>query len=149
MSEKKPKPIVRVADPDSVIGRLRLEAKKLYQLNKIFQSVLPKSLINHVTLATIRDGLLVVSADSPIWATNMRFEAPSIMKKLKKLDNFPAINEIKLIQSRTAHARITTIKKDETRFASEPVRDLLTKQASTIKNRKLQDALHRLAKNIR
>jgi hypothetical protein len=149
MSENEPKPIVSAADPASVIGRLRLEAKKNYKLNKIFQSVLPEFLINHIALATIRNDLLVVSADSPIWATNMRYEMPNILSKLTQLDNFPEINEIKIIQSRTANARVTIIKKEQIPIASESVRDLLTGQASTLKNRKLQNALRRLAKNIK
>ena len=149
MSDNKPKPIESAADPDSVIGQLQLKAKRLHQLNKIFQSALPEFLTNHITLATLKDGLLVACADSPIWATNMRYETPGVLHKLKQLNNFPQIDEIKLIQSRTADAQVTNIKKEQAQFVSESVRNLLTEQASTLKNRKLQNALHRLAKNIK
>ena len=149
MSVNKPKPIVNAADPASVIGQLRLEAKRLDQLNKIFQSALPEFLTDHITLATIKDGLLVAFADSPIWATNMRYETPSILKKLKQLENFPEIDEIKLVQSRTANTQVSNTKREKVQPASESVRNLLTKQASTLKNRKLQSALRRLAKNIK
>ena len=93
--------------------------------------------------------MLVAFADSPIWATNMRYETPDVLNKLKQLNNFPEIHEIKVIQSRTAGVEITNVKKEQAQFVSESVKNLLTDQASTLKNRKLQDALHRLAKNIK
>jgi hypothetical protein len=147
MSEKKLKPLVSAAHPSSLIGQLQIQAKELNQLNIIFQSALPEFLVNHVALATIRDGLLVAFADSPIWATNMRYEIPSVLAKLRQLNNFPEINQIKLIQSRTTDSGGTSIKKEQTRLMSESVRDLLTKQASTLKNEKLQNALKKLTKH--
>ena len=147
MSDNKPKPIESAADPASVIGQLQLKAKRLHQLNKIFQSALPEFLTNHITLATLKDGLLVAFADSPIWATNMRYEIPGILNKLKQLDNFPKINEIKLIQSRATDARVTSINKEKLELISESTSNLLTKHASNLKNKKVQNALHRLAKN--
>ena len=149
MSDNKPKPIENAADPASVIGQLQLKAKRLHQLNKIFQSALPEFLTNHITLATLKDGMLVAFADSPIWATNMRYETPDVLNKLKQLNNFPEIHEIRVIQGRTAGAQVTNVKKEQAQFVSESVKNLLTDQASTLKNRKLQDALHRLAKNIK
>ena len=79
----------------------------------------------------------------------MRYETPDVLNKLKQLNNFPEIHEIKVIQSRTAGVEITNVKKEQAQFVSESVKNLLTDQASTLKNRKLQDALHRLAKNIK
>ncbi len=147
MSDNRPKPIVIAANQNSVVGQLRLKAKRLNQLNKIFQSTLPESLTSHITLANIKDDLLVAFAESPIWATNMRYEIPGVLNKLKQLDNFPKINEIKLIQSRTTDARVTSINTEKLEMISESTSNLLTKHASTLKNKKLQNALHRLAKN--
>ena len=147
MSDNKPKPIVIAANQNSVVGQLRLKAKRLNQLNKIFQSTLPESLTNHITLANIKDELLVAFADSPIWATNMRYEIPGILNKLKQLETFPKISEIKLIQSRATDARVTNINKEKLELISESTSNLLAKHASTLKNKKLQNALHRLAKN--
>ena len=149
MSDNKPKPIESAADPASVIGQLQLKAKRLHQLNKIFQSALPEFLTNHITLATLKDGVLVAFADSPIWATNLRYETPDVLNKLKQFNNFPEIHEIKVIQSRSAGVQVTNVKKEQAQFVSESVKNLLTDQASTLKNRKLQNALHRLAKNIK
>lgn len=149
MSDNRPKPIVTAANQNSVIGQLRLKAKRLSQLNKIFQSVLPEFLTNHITLANIKDDLLVAFADSPIWATNMRYEIPGILNKLKKLDNFPKVNGVKLIQSRTTDTRGAGRNKEKLELISESTSNLLTQHASTLKNKKLQNAMHRLAKNIK
>ncbi len=106
-------------------------------------------MIGHVSLATIRDGLLVACADSPTWATNMRYDSPEILQKLKNLKEFPEVHSIKLIQSRGGQSKEIKRNQEKPKLLSEEVRDLLLQQSAVLKNKRIQNSLRKLAKNIK
>lgn len=149
MKKTKPKSISQIANPDSIVAGLQNKAQKLILLDKIFQSCVPKPMIGHVSLATIRDGLLVACADSPTWATNMRYDSPEILQKLKKLKEFPEVHSIKLIQSRGRQSKEIKRNQEKPKLLSEEVRDLLLQQSTVLKNKRIQNSLRKLAKNIK
>lgn len=148
MKQTKLKSISKAADPDSTIARLQTKALELRRLDRVFRSCLPKSLADHVSLATIRNGLLVACADSPMWATNIRYDTPRILIKLAQTNDFPEVHDIKLIHSRTSLSLRNNRKHERPNVLSEQTKDLLSQQASVVKNRKLKNSLNKLAKNI-
>ena len=69
-------------------------ARYLTQLNSIFLNVLPKDIAPHCRLLNVKGNVLIVSADSGIWATRVRMIAPELLLGLKQLPEFAGIERV-------------------------------------------------------
>ncbi len=74
-------------------------ARQNERYQQLVNNRLSAPLKEHCQVATLRDGVLVLLADSPVWAARLRFEAPAL---LKQLEAEPALCGLKTIQVRVS-----------------------------------------------
>lgn len=60
-------------------------ARALLALEAELRELLPEPLNTHCRLLAVRDETLVLAADSPVWASRLRFHAPLLVKQLSRL----------------------------------------------------------------
>lgn len=63
--------------------RLLHKADQLERLQDRLQQWLPPALVPHVQLANLREGRLVLTADSSIWASKLRYLSPDLLRQLQ------------------------------------------------------------------
>ena len=68
----------------SQYSRLVSRARSLMALETHLQELLPETLKTHCRLLALREGTLVLAADSPVWATRLRFHAPQLVKQFNR-----------------------------------------------------------------
>jgi hypothetical protein len=65
------------------IAGLAERAAATDRLRRRIQALVPAELASHVTGANIRGRRLVILVDGPAWASRLRFEAPSLRRRLE------------------------------------------------------------------
>ncbi len=65
------------------VERLLDKVVVLQQLNDQLQAFLEPSLAAHCQVANLRDGCLVIMADSAAWATRLRYDFPDLLSRLR------------------------------------------------------------------
>lgn len=68
----------------SQYSRLVSQARALMALETRLQALLPEPLKAHCRLLAVRGDILVLAADSPVWAARLRFHAPQLVKQLNR-----------------------------------------------------------------
>jgi len=83
MSHDLQQAITHVLQQDSkVLDKLFHKLKLLKQLSQILGNYLGEKLANHCTVASFEKGCMIVITDNAIWATQFRFQIPSLIPKL-------------------------------------------------------------------
>lgn len=115
---------------------------RLRELEALLQKHLPSPLSQHVTLAALRDGCLVIQADGAAWSAELRYKGPEILAHLRSDPEFAGIRSI----------RVRNIKKVSARSTNPPRACLsrrsamaLEEQAACTENGALREVLMRLA----
>ncbi|MCP4041693.1 MAG: DUF721 domain-containing protein [Gammaproteobacteria bacterium] len=92
------------------------QAGYLEQVNRSLQIYLEPALRGHCIVANIRKETLVLQADSPAWASRLRFLGPSILQNLSRNFGWENVSRTKVIvrppdytssQSRSRQPRIS------------------------------------------
>ena len=94
---KSPTRIGNLVAADPVLQRLLARARALQQIDAVVKTWLPEKLSEKVTVAVVRDNVLVLSAESPVWATRLRYEVPTV---LEKASQHPELNHLKQVEVR-------------------------------------------------
>ncbi|MDX1497063.1 MAG: DUF721 domain-containing protein [Salinisphaeraceae bacterium] len=68
---------------DALTVRLLDKASQLQRLQSRLQEWLPAPLHEHVQLANIREGRLILTADSNAWASKLRYLSPDLLQRLQ------------------------------------------------------------------
>ena len=63
-------------------SRLLAQARLLADLDIQLQTLLAPPLQQHCRVLALREPVLVLAADSPVWAARLRFHAPQLIRKL-------------------------------------------------------------------
>jgi hypothetical protein len=63
-------------------GQLLSRAQELLALDAHLRQLLPPPLNEHCSVLNIRDAALVLAADSPVWASRLRYYSPQLVKQL-------------------------------------------------------------------
>lgn len=155
------KPLNEQIDPKFVV-----QAKKLSEFTHLLHKILPVECRNHVEVANIRQKILVLITDSPVWTTRLRQLSPRILQYIH--DNsakFDACikegsadcssNGAPIIHHIQISTRYHTKKADEQRSSSSKHRhtpqiskktaELLSQSANSIDDPKLKKALLKIA----
>lgn len=74
--------ISRIIATASALSGLLAHARLLQELQLLVTSILPAPLRNHVRVANVHNGTLILNADSPVWATELRFRSNEILNSL-------------------------------------------------------------------
>ena len=59
------------------------QAKKLTQITQMLHNILPIECRNHVQVANIRQQILMLITDSPVWTTRLRQLSPQILQYIR------------------------------------------------------------------
>ena len=94
---KTPTRIGTLVAADPVLQRLLARARALQQLDEVVKTWLPEKLAEKVKVAVVRDGVLVLCAESPVWATRLRYEVPTV---LEKASQHPELSHLKAVEVR-------------------------------------------------
>ena len=141
-----PKPLFKYLNrKKDGVADLVTKARFMGKLNQEFLKNIPAPINLHVQLAYINGSKLHVIADSPAWATKLRFMSSHLIPTLKKnIQYFQYVNEISIttkpLTEKSDNRRIT-----RTRHLSLEAKNCLENMASGIDNEKLQRSLRRLA----
>lgn len=83
MPEPKPQRLDQVLTaPTGRLGAITSHARRLAELDALVRLCLGDELAAHCRLADLRSGRLVLAADTPAWATRLRYHTPEIRQKL-------------------------------------------------------------------
>ena len=112
-------------------------------LDSIIQDLLPSPLKEHCRVLSVRDTVLVLAADSPVWAARLRFHSPRLVKQL--------VNN-KTVKLRTVQVRVRpadippeSVKRPVKPVLSEDSSIALEQAARGVRDPELKAALFRLA----
>ncbi|MFQ5488044.1 MAG: DUF721 domain-containing protein [Gammaproteobacteria bacterium] len=83
-------------DHGGAFGRLRERCEQLKQLDRLVRKHLPEALREHCRVANLRDGELVLQTESPAWSAMLRYQLPSLLKRLQAVDGIPPLHHIRL-----------------------------------------------------
>ncbi|GMR08939.1 MAG: hypothetical protein BMS9Abin26_1949 [Gammaproteobacteria bacterium] len=144
---KKPKPLRDVvANKGHQAGSLQAilrNAHRLEQLDSILKRYLQTPLYNYIQLANYREGILILLAPSPVWASRLRHMLPQLRQNLLRQSRFKDLRDI---QVRIAPLQRNT---DACRSANHSLSPesaaILEQSADTIQDPALKSALQRLA----
>lgn len=84
------------------VGRLVAELDVRQSLTDQLRAVLAEEEAGHYAVGRLDGTLLVVHARSASWATRLRFRAPELLPRLRRLKDFAAVEEIRVRTAATA-----------------------------------------------
>ena len=133
--------------PGNQLTKLMAKVNKLNELNQYLSDILPLKLAKHCKIANFTGDELVLVVDNSTWATRIRYMSPDLVEKFREIPELQQINSIKTIIR-------ADIKKDN-KQQEEATKPQLSKEnaqfilsvAKNIKDKKLKEALLRLAEN--
>ncbi|MEM7283756.1 MAG: DUF721 domain-containing protein [Pseudomonadota bacterium] len=74
------------------LGALAKRAGEMDQLTQIVRAVLPNPLGDHIIAVNVRNETVFVVADSPVWASRIRFYSQEILDKVETTHPDPVGN---------------------------------------------------------
>ena len=134
-----------LATRDSGLHSLLERAKHLQLLTQALRDSLAPPLAEHVTVANLREYTAVVTTDTPAWLTQLRYQAPVILRALQGL---PGLQNLQKVQFKIQPA-------SETPPAAPPRRATLSSSSAQClksaalgtENDELAEALYRLSQH--
>jgi hypothetical protein len=85
-----------LAGGGEALERLLERAQLLADLNRRLRRHLPPALADHVSVANVRDGVLVLQTSSAEWRTRVHFLAPRLIEALRAESAVPSVTEIRI-----------------------------------------------------
>lgn len=73
-----------IASPTGGVKALLDQLAKIQSLNNTLQSKLNPSLSKHCRVINLRKSTLVIAADTPAWATKMRFQQSDLLSHFRQ-----------------------------------------------------------------
>ena len=136
------------------------QANALTRLSLLLHNILPIECRDHVQVANVRQQMLILITDSPVWTTRLRQLSPQILRyihqnttkfnacfgKLKSSQN-PVIHHVQIstrFHSNTSSSH--TIKNIHKPVISKKTLELLSQSAEDISHLPLKNALLKLAR---
>lgn len=97
MGTSSPKHITNLLSPGpGLLGTIINQIQFLKQLCQAVRSHLPSPLDQHCRVAAVRQTTVVVHADSPAWATRLRYLAPALAASLRDQPGYSWVRDIKI-----------------------------------------------------
>ena len=126
------------------VAELITHAKEVDKLYKQFQILLDPSLKDHVRLSNMRPDTLILTVESPVWASKLRYMGSVL---LQKMNNNPHIfKNISNIEIKVQPSKKSVAKTPITpRYLSENAASCIQEMANSIDNSDLKKALNKLA----
>jgi hypothetical protein len=121
-------------------------ARKLARLGRWLHQHLPEPLNTQTKILNLRNQILILSTNSPVWATRLRYLAPELLSQLAQETS---LNILKIqIKSRPTYAETSKsfVKKQKPALSSMSAA-IISQTAADINHPGLSGALQRLAAN--
>jgi len=123
------------------------KAQQHTQLLELVKSLSPENFRSHLVVAEQKQNILVLVADSPIWASRYRFSSPALLSKLKAQNYF----FIKVIVSVSLYKQASLATSEKKKIERSPIpkkeAQALEAMAQNIENPALKAALLNLTKH--
>ena len=139
-----PRQVGSLLQKDGALKLLLSEANRFTRLGRRLSGQLPAEFVPHTKLAALRDGCLVLLADTPAWATRLRYATPQILQQLSLCQEFASVKSIRVRVLRPDAPSGQTGRRNA---MTVPATTALLRQASVTKDCRLRAALERLARN--
>ena len=113
------------------------------------RALLPSEQAEHFEVANVRGRRLVVHASNASWATRLQFKVPELLQKLRVLQDFAAIDEVRIRATRQSGSPTTSLE-DAVHSARPPspsAREALLALADDCDYGELKSAILRLAQH--
>jgi len=125
--------------------QLLSRARKLMALDAHLHALIPPPLNEHCSVLSIRDGTLMLAADSPVWAARLRYYTSQLVKQLSGRQT---------VTVRTVRIRVHPPEKPFVARRRQPASRLTSRNATLLRQAAgsvtdpgLKSALLRLARN--
>lgn len=127
------------------VAELVTHARQLGHLSSIVQAMLEPALANHCQLAHFDGSRMVLVADSPVWASRLRFSINTLLSQLRQYSNkFHALSQIE-VQVKPILPSIPAPATTKRELSAQAAH-CLAESAEGIEDPALKQALQRLAR---
>jgi hypothetical protein len=72
-----------ISEPSGEVKSLLDQLSKINQLNQLVTGLLNKSLAKHCRVINLRQNILVIATDSPLWLNKIRFQLPDLIEEIR------------------------------------------------------------------
>jgi hypothetical protein len=124
-------------------SRLLAQARLLGNLDGQLQALLTPPLQQHCRVLALRDSVLVLGADSPVWAARLRFHAPQLIRQFS-LPQSVRLRTIR-VRVRPPESRVAASPNKPMRLPGHRGAAAIQRAAETISDPELKTSLLRLA----
>ena len=129
----------------SALTPLLERAQYLQQLTQALRDSLDAQLAEHITIANLREETAVITTDTPAWLTQLRYQAPNILRLLKA---FPGLENLQKVQLKIQPASNTPPTGPSRRASlSTASAQFLQSAALSTEDDELAEALYRLSQH--
>ena len=139
-----PRSVFDIVSRFSQLKQLTDRAYRLRDLNQSLMACVPLALVEHVRLATIRDGCLILQAEGSVWAAQLRFKTPEILEKLQAHPEFGGVRSVRVRNVVEPRPKLIP---PERRHMSQATAAVLRNEARCTGDAKIRAALERLARH--
>lgn len=87
-------PAIIKASGDGTLSPILRHAHELLRVEAIIRGLLPQNLRSRFRVANLRGRRLVLTTDSPVWATRLRCQLPDVLRRMKSAAPENSISEI-------------------------------------------------------
>jgi hypothetical protein len=148
MSQESQQAIMHVLQQDSpVLTSLMGHLKYLNDLQAVLNQHLDVKLANRCLVANFENACLTVITNSALWATQFRFQKPTLIQKLSAHPEFSQLRDIVCKIRPAPNKREVPAPTHEMQPLSPRSAQLILLAAKTIKHEKLQAIMEKIAKN--
>lgn len=138
----KPRPITELLQrAGSATERVLQRGQFLHRLNRLVGSLLDHDSKLHCQAGNIRDGVLILYADSTAWASRLRYQTPAL---LTQLQHHKALATLQRIEVKVVPHQEKTVIYQKAKLSSEAA-SCLHACADSVADSNLRQALQRLA----
>jgi hypothetical protein len=127
------------------VAALLSELQRRDELLQRVRDAIPEAFRPHCKQASLRDGLLHLSVDSPVWVSRLKFLAPQLVDDLRTVD-LP-VDDYR-VRALPETATAPAVGRNTATFSPPFAADHLTQAADAIADRELADSLRRLADSL-
>lgn len=119
------------------------KAQRLTDTGSLLQGLLPAPLNEHITVANTHHNTLILEVESAVWATQLRFYIPELLKKLQLIPEMSFLKEVSFYV-RPGEREIPPLEKKGPMMSLRSA-DLLREIADSIEDPALKEAMRKLA----
>jgi len=142
----RPRHVSQVLQHDGLLKPLQGEMQRQQQLLRQIRQALPANLSAHCSGARLSGGVLCLYADTPVWLSRLRFQAPALLSRLRAA--YPAIASIK-VRCEAPQRGISSPRPRHPARHSNRAAASIEESAAGIASPALSTALRRLARVLR